>query len=205
MITAFSWLAENWMEIAGTLSALLYLYLSIRENIWLWPVGFVTSFFYMLIFFQSRLYADMGLQVYYLWVSVYGWFHWMGRRQVAKPETQLETRCLSPRGWLTYLALVLAGSVVLYYALLFVPLWLGLPPSELPLGDAFTTAGGIVATWMLARKILENWLFWVVVNAVSLGMYVYKDLQITAGLFVVYTLMAVVGYYRWKQNLTQTQ
>ena len=205
MITAFSWLAENWMEIAGTLSALLYLYLSIRENIWLWPVGFVTSFFYMLIFFQSRLYADMGLQVYYLWVSVYGWFHWMGRRQVAKPETQLETRCLSPRGWLTYLALVLAGSVVLYYALRFVPLWWGLPPSELPLGDAFTTAGGIVATWMLARKILENWLFWVVVNAVSLGMYVYKDLQITAGLFVVYTLMAVVGYYRWKQNLTQKQ
>ena len=62
-----------------------------------------------------------------------------------------------------------------------------------------------MATWMLARKILENWLFWVVVNAVSLGMYVYKDLQITAGLFVVYTLMAVVGYYRWKQNLTQTQ
>src|SRR5690554_7318786 len=84
MITAFSWLAENWMEIAGTLSALLYLYLSIRENIWLWPVGFVTSFFYMLIFFQSRLYADMGLQVYYLWVSVYGWFHWMGRRQDRK-------------------------------------------------------------------------------------------------------------------------
>lgn len=204
-MTALSWLAQNWMEIAGTLSALLYLFLSIRENIWLWPVGFVTSFFYMLIFFQSRLYADMGLQVYYLWVSVYGWFHWMGRRQLTKPETQLETRCLSPRGWLTYLTLVLAGSAVLYLVLRFVPLWLGLPPSELPLGDAFTTAGGVVATWMLARKILENWLFWVVVNAVSLGMYVYKDLQITAGLFVVYTLMAVVGYYRWKQNLKQTQ
>lgn len=205
MITTFSWLAENWMEVVGTLSALLYLYLSIRENIWLWPVGFVTSFFYMLIFFQSRLYADMGLQVYYLWVSVYGWFHWMGRRQSAKPETQLVTRCLSSRGWLTYLAMVLGGSILLYFILRAVPLWLGLPPSELPLGDAFTTAGGIVATWMLARKILENWLFWVVVNAVSLGMYLYKDLHITAGLFVVYTLMAVVGYYRWKLNLKKAQ
>lgn len=76
-----------------------------------------------------------------------------------------------------------------------------LPPSDLPLGDAFTTAGGIVATWMLARKMLENWLVWIVINGFSLGMYLYKELYITVFLFIIYTVMAVVGYYKWKGNM----
>ena len=76
-----------------------------------------------------------------------------------------------------------------------------LPPSDLPLGDAFTTAGGIVATWMLARKMLENWLVWMVINGFSLGMYIYKELYITVFLFIIYTVMAVVGYYKWKGNM----
>ena len=198
-----NWLQLNWMELAGTVSAIIYLYLSVRENIWLWPVGFLTSVFYLIVFYHSRLYADMGLQVYYLMVSVYGWFHWMGRKNGHKPmETNLPTLSISFKQWMTYTATIGVLTLVLYFLLQYLPGLIDLPPSDLPLGDAFTTAGGIVATWMLARKMLENWLVWIIINAFSLGMYIYKELYITVFLFTIYTFMAAIGYYKWKANMT---
>lgn len=197
-----SWLQQYWIELAGTIFAIIYLSLSIRENIWLWPVGFLTSFFYLIVFFQSRLYADMGLQFYYLVVSVYGWFHWMGQRKNGVlVKTDLPTVSIVKKQWIVYLLAIGILIIFIYIALIFLPGMLDLPPSDLPLGDAFTTAASIVATWMLARKILENWLIWIVVNAFSLGMYAYKGLYITVFLFVIYTAMSVVGYYRWKRHM----
>ncbi|WP_044118384.1 nicotinamide riboside transporter PnuC [Alkaliflexus imshenetskii] len=197
-----SWLQQYWIELAGTIFAIIYLSLSIRENIWLWPVGFLTSFFYLIVFFQSRLYADMGLQFYYLVVSVYGWFHWMGQRKNGVlVKTDLPTVSIVKMQWIVYLLAIGILIIFIYIALIFLPGMLDLPPSDLPLGDAFTTAASIVATWMLARKFLENWLIWIVVNAFSLGMYAYKGLYITVFLFVIYTAMSVVGYYRWKRHM----
>ncbi len=199
-----SWLQHYWIELAGTIFAIIYLSLSIRENIWLWPVGFLTSFFYLIVFFQSRLYADMGLQFYYLVVSVYGWFHWLGQRNKGVlVKTVLPTVSITKLEWIVYLLAIGILIIFIYLALIFLPGLLNLPPSDLPLGDAFTTAASIVATWMLARKILENWLIWIVVNAFSLGMYAYKGLHITVFLFVIYTAMSVVGYYRWKTHMQQ--
>ena len=198
-----NWLLQNWVVLVGTVFALVYLYLSVRENIWLWPVGFLASFFYLIFYFQSRLYADMGLQVYYLVVSVYGWFHWMGRRKGPQmPETNLPTLSIGFNQWMKYLSLLLVLTIIIYFILKYLPGYINLPDSELPLGDAFTTAGGIVATWMLAQKILENWLVWIVINGFSLGMYVYKELYITVFLFIIYTAMSVVGYYKWKKQMT---
>jgi nicotinamide mononucleotide transporter len=198
-----NWLQSNWMELAGTVCAIVYLYLSVRENIWLWPVGFLTSLFYLIVFYHSRLYADMGLQVYYLLVSVYGWTHWMGHRNGHKAlETNLSTISIDFKQWMIYSSTIAGLTIVLYFLLKHLPGLIDLPASDLHLGDAFTTAGGIVATWMLARKMLENWLIWMIINAFSLGMYVYKVLYITVFLFIIYTIMAVVGYYKWKSNMT---
>jgi nicotinamide mononucleotide transporter len=197
-----TWLQLNWMELAGTVCAIVYLYLSVRENIWLWPVGFLTSLLYLIVFYHSRLYADMGLQVYYLLVSVYGWIHWMGRKNGHNPmETNLLTTSISIKQWVVYSSFIAVLTLLLYFLLKHLPGLMDLPPSDLPLGDAFTTAGGIVATWMLARKMLENWLVWIVINGFSLGMYLYKELYITVFLFIIYTVMAVVGYYKWKGNM----
>jgi nicotinamide mononucleotide transporter len=197
-----TWLQLNWMELAGTVCAIVYLYLSVRENIWLWPVGFLTSLLYLIVFYHSRLYADMGLQVYYLLVSVYGWIHWMGRKNGHNPmETNLLTTSISIKQWVVYSSFIAGLTLLLYFLLKYLPGLMDLPPSDLPLGDAFTTAGGIVATWMLARKMLENWLVWIVINGFSLGMYLYKELYITVFLFIIYTVMAVVGYYKWKGNM----
>ncbi|TCO05957.1 nicotinamide riboside transporter PnuC [Natronoflexus pectinivorans] len=197
-----NWIVTHWMELAGTLFALIYLYLSIRENIWLWLFGFLTSFLYLIIFFQSRLYADMGLQFYYLIISVYGWFHWMGSRNGNKPiETNLATTSIGEKQAVLLFIATAVIMLIIYVALKTLPQMLAIPESELPVADAFTTAAGIVATWMLARKILENWLIWIVANTVSFGMYIYKDLYVTSFLFLVYTIMAVVGYYQWKRNM----
>lgn len=195
-------LIENWIEITGALLAVIYLFLSIRGNIWLWVLGFLTSSFYLTIFFKSQLYADMGLQFYYIVISIYGWFHWLGKRKVHKaPVANIKTTSLSPKAWLVSLVSVIVLMFILYGVLLYGPSLLDLPPSDLPLGDAFTTSASIVATWMLARKILENWLFWIVIDIVSLGMYIYKGLYITSLLFLIYSTMAVIGYFQWKRAM----
>ncbi|WP_016778895.1 nicotinamide riboside transporter PnuC [Anaerophaga thermohalophila] len=194
------WLPEHWMEIAGTLLALVYLYLSVRENIWLWATGFLSSFFYMIVFFDEHLYADMGLQVYYLIISIYGWLTWKwGRQRTGRkkmPISKLNAR--------TGVILLLIGGVVYVVVLLIllkVPSLIDIPASELPFWDAFTTTGGIIATWMLARKFIEHWLIWIVVDLVSSGMYFYKGLEVTVLLYLIYTAVAVIGFLEWNKNM----
>jgi nicotinamide mononucleotide transporter len=194
------WLAGRWLELMGTSFALLYLYLSVRENIWLWVTGFVSSFLYLIVFLDERLYADMALQVYYLVISVYGWVVWKnGRKKSGRPKmpvSRIDTRL--------GLKLVLTGLViyvVVLKALLDLPGILDIEASELPYWDAFTTTGGVVATWMLARKKIEHWLVWVVVDLVSCGMYGYKGMDVTVVLYFIYTVVAVVGYREWLQQL----
>ncbi|MFA8433634.1 MAG: nicotinamide riboside transporter PnuC [Marinifilaceae bacterium] len=191
------WLTENYIEVLGTVAGLIYLYLEIKQKIWLWPLGIITSALYVYVFFTSKFYADMGLQVYYLVVSVYGWYFWLKGKSTELGEKLCVTH-ITPR-----LFLSLFGVNALIYAFLVYVL-VNFTDSPLPYWDAFTTSLSIVATWMLARKILEQWLVWVVVNAVSLGLYLYKGLYPTSVLFLFYTSMAVVGYYQWKKDMLKS-
>lgn len=198
-----NFIIENWVELIGAILAVAYLFLSINGNVWLWFLGFGTSSFYLIIFYQNQLYADMGLQVYYLVVSVYGWIYWIGKGNLAdKPKTNIETKSLKKSDWFKTVIIIALIQVVLYWILKAVPKYLNIPEAYFPLGDAFTTSASIVATWMLARKIIDNWLIWIVVNAFSMGMYVFKEMYITSVLFLIYTSMAVVGYYKWKKEMS---
>ncbi len=193
---SFEWLIDNYIEVLGTITGLIYLYLEIKQNIWLWPLGVVTSALYIYVFFVSKFYADMGLQVYYLLISFYGWYIWV--RGVGPREASA-----LPVSRLTYpLGLLLAGVSVVIFVFLG---WLlkAFTDSPLPWWDAFTTALSVVATWMLARKILEQWLVWIVVNAVSLGLYIYKGLYPTSILFLFYATMSVLGYLQWRRSYLQ--
>jgi len=190
-----NWIINNWLELFGVASGLLFLYLEIKEKLWLWPVGLITSAVYIIVFFKSGFYADMALQGYYVAISIYGWWHWISGRTNNSEKHKLPITRLKKQ-----LAIILAAVTL---ALWFV-MWLILSKftdSQVPIGDSFTTALSIVATWMLARKILEQWWVWGVVNAVSLSLYLYKGLYPTAVLFVFYTAMVVVGYIEWKKNL----
>lgn len=192
-----NWITDNIVEIIGTLSGLLFLYLEIKQNKWLWPVGLLTSVMYIYVFFVAKLYADMSLQFYYVFISIYGWILWS--RGKSQQEKELPVVRLNMR-----LSLKLIVASIAIYALIAFIL-VNFTDGSVPYWDAFTTALSIVATWMLARKILEQWLVWIVVNSVSLGLYIYKDLNFTAVLFFFYTTMAVVGYLQWKKDMLRSQ
>ncbi len=188
-----NWVFQNYIEILGAIIALIYLYFSVNKLIWLWPFGMLSSLIYTWVFFHSRLYADMSLQVYYFLVSIYGWYYW-SKKGLKNDKSELPIARLRPGLFYSLLFLIFILTVSSGYFLK------NYADSSLPYWDAFTTSASIVATWMLARKILENWLFWIIIDMVSMFMYVYKELYATAGLFLIYSVIAYFGYLKWKKD-----
>ena len=187
-----SWIETNYVEILGVIFSILYLYFSIRQNILLWPMGIASALLYMVVFFQSKFYADMGLNGYYVVISIYGWFLW--KRGQEEQESGLPVIRLGKKN---------AAILLLVTAAAFVGIGIVLKEytdSPVPFWDAFTTAVSFTATWMLARKILENWILWIIVDLVSMGLYLYRGLYPTLLLFGIYTTMAVIGYYKWLRS-----
>lgn len=188
------WISNNYIELLGTTFGLLYIIFSIKQNIWCWPIGLITSALYIYVFFETKFYADMILQVYYLIVSVYGWYHWMYGSK-SKKQDDLKISRTSVK-----LSIILFGiTAIIFFIISYI--LVNYTDSPVPYWDAFTTAASFVATWMLARKLIEHWIIWVIVDAVSLGLYVYKGLYPTVILFAVYTVLAVLGYIEWKKAL----
>jgi nicotinamide mononucleotide transporter len=189
------WLFENYLEVAGVLISILYLVLSIKQNIWLWPVGIASSLLYILVFFNTKFYADMGLNGYYFFISIYGWINW-------SKSTNSKGNALSVSNVGKVRALVLfLISVVIFFILGYV--LDNYTDSPIPYWDSLTTAGSIVATWMLTKKILQHWIVWIIVDLLSMGLYIYRGLYPTTVLFFIYSTMAVIGYLQWKQSLRE--
>ncbi len=138
----------------------------------------------------------MGLQFYYVFISIYGWFHWS--RSNGHEKDKLPISHLTKR---VFFKLLLV-SLFLYIAISFI--LVNYTDSPLPYWDTFTTALSIVATWMLTQKILEQWLVWVLVDVVSTGLYLYKELYPTSILFAVFTTLALYGYFQWKKDLAKS-
>lgn len=191
MDKVLNYIQVNWVEITGSILSLIYLYLSIRQKVSLWFFGFLASALYVVVFFDSKLYADMSLQLYYLVVSVYGWINW----KRGKEEKELPATVTTRKMWLK-LALAAVAIYFVYYFVL-----LHFTDSTIPKSDSLVGALSVIATWMLARKLIENWLMWIVADALCVGLYIYKGLYPTVILFVIYTVMAVVGYIQWRKTI----
>ena len=188
------WLVSNKIELLGAILGVAFIFFSIRQNILTWPTGLATSTLYIFVFFQSKFYADMGLQVYYVAISIYGWYYWIKGK---KPEnsTAVPVRQTSKNLWFKLIAI----AILLYFTILII--LLNFTDSDVPFMDSFTTALSIIATWMLAKKYIEQWLIWIFVDILSTGLYIYKELWPTVILFAVYTVMAFLGYIEWKKEL----
>lgn len=199
ILTTFLW--ENNIELLGAFLGLLYIFFSIKQHILTWPTGLLTSLLYVIVFFQSGFYADMGLQVYYVFISIYGWYFWLkgGKKENTQGSQQVPVR-KTPLKMMLYSIPVTAA---IYIVLLFV--LLNFTDSTVPYMDSLTTALSISATYMLAKKYIEHWLIWVFVDIFSAGLYVYKNLWPTVVLFLVYTIMAVIGYKNWEKDLKEQQ
>ncbi len=214
------WLSNNYIEVFGAVTGIIFVFLEIRQTIWLWPVGIITSAVYIWVFFISKFYADMSLQVYYLVISCLGWYWWAkgtGRQpslklRLAKQRTGQKEEGVKGRvgEWekeeLEVTRLKLRTGVILafIFILLYITMWLvlsRLTDSPVPVRDSFITSLSIIATWMLARKIYEHWYLWIVVNFVSAVLFMTRGLYPTVILYVVYGLMSFVGLAAWGKTI----
>lgn len=209
------WISENWLEIFGALTGVVYVFLEIRQNLWLWPVGIVTSAVYIVVFLSGRLYADMTLQGYYLVISFAGLYWWLRGKGRELPSGEGDDSALNRskgsgegRETLKVTRLGIKTGMVLAGVLtvLFVAIWIVLDrmtDSPVPVWDSFITSVSVVATWMLARKIYEHWYLWIIVNAVAVALFVSRGLYPTAGLYMVYFIMSFTGLKTWARSLNR--
>lgn len=186
----------NYLEIAGALIGLLYLWLEYRVSIWLWAAGVIMPAIYIVVYYQAGLYADSGISLYYLVAGVYGWMMWR-KHPVRQKQRRIE---MTPHQKILPLTLVFLGLFCLISIIL-----VKFTDSTVPYLDSFTTALSFVAMWMLAYKYLEQWLVWLVVDIVSCGLYVYKELYFTSVLYGLYAVIAVFGYMKWKQIMKSVE
>ncbi|MGM0626173.1 MAG: nicotinamide riboside transporter PnuC [Bacteroidota bacterium] len=202
MMVLWDWLAGNYFELAAALLGVVSIFLQIKQNHFYWLVALVMVSMYIYVYYEARFYADMSLQIYYVIVSIYGWLHWVfgnNKRKTKEDEKKLPVSKLKRKEWL----LSIAASITLFFIIWYI--LDKFTDSPVPIGDAFTTALSFVATWMLARKLIENWLFWIVVDVVATGLYVYKGLYPTAALFLFLSVMAFIGYFAWRKDLKKSQ
>ncbi len=181
------------IEIIGAVIGLLYLYLEYNANKWLWPVGVLMPIVYVWIFFQSKFYADMGINVYYFFASIYGWVRWTKHKSegAGLPIRHTPHRYIIP---------ILTIGTALFAAIAFI--LIRFTDSPVPYGDSFTTALSILGMWLLAHKYVEQWWFWFFVNIISCGLYVWKGLYPTSILFAIYSVISVFGYLKWKRMMS---
>lgn len=187
--------ALSGLEIAAVVLAVLYLVLAIRLNILCWPAAIASAAIYTVLMYQASLYMESVLQLFYIAMAVYGWRCWSrgGARRDESPVTDWPMGRHIPL-LLLIAVLTLASGYLLSFS-----------AAAYPYADSFTTWGAIVTTWMVARKVLQNWHYWFVIDSVSVYLYLQRGLLLTALLFMVYLVMIVIGYRAWRRVLSEQQ
>ena len=182
-------------ELFGFITGVLNVWLVTRQSIWSWPLGVLNAVFYMVVFSRTGLYSDTGLQVVYFVLSLYGWYHWL--RGGPQHEAVVVTRT-PRRTWA-----IVAGIAVVVWVLLS-SITRRIPGAALPQLDAALVAISLVAQWMMTRKLLENWLLWIAVDVVYIGLFINRGLPLTAVLYAVFLGLAILGYVQWRRSTTLT-
>ena len=183
---------EQALEVLGTLVGLIYLWLEYRASIYLWIASVIMPAIYIFVYYEAGLYADFGINIYYLGAAVYGWLVWKYGHKSADLH-ELPITKMPKRSWLKALVVFLVAQILIAWILI------NFTDSDVPWWDAFTTALSIIGMWMLARKYLEQWWVWIVVDVVCVGLYIYKGLYFTSGLYARYSAIAVFGWLNWKR------
>ncbi len=184
----------NYLELFGAISGLIYIFLEVKQKSVMWIVGFITSIVYIIVFFQSKFYAGMALNAYYLFISVYGWYQWRYGGQSGEQKSERKvTHVTFPT------AIVVAVVAILLFVLISQVL-VRYTDSPVPYYDALASSLSIVATWMLARKLLQHWILWIFINFFSVALYYWRGLYPTSVLYLVYGVMSIVGWIQWKSS-----
>ena len=191
-------LSEYWLDILTTVLGLIYIWLEYRASIALWFVGVIMPALDFWLYWSHGLYGDAGMAVYYTLAAVYGFYIWKFKK-TRKQKQSLPIIHLPRRQYLPATLFFFFAWGATYYILVT---WTN---STVPLLDSFTNALSFVGMWALARKYLEQWFFWIVVDAVCCFLYIQKGIPFKAGLYGLYVVIAIAGYYKWKQMLKITK
>jgi nicotinamide mononucleotide transporter len=167
----------------------------VRQNIWNWPIGIANNVFFLVLFWNSKLYADAGLQIFYIVISIYGWWSWQ-RGGENRSELSI-TRVTARHGFWISLATLASTGALTWVLKTFTD-------STVPMMDATTTSLSLAAQYMMSRKILENWTVWIIGDVIYIGLYAYKSLYLTSFLYFVFLVMCVFGHLRWHKEIDQT-
>jgi nicotinamide mononucleotide transporter len=186
---------QSLLETSGVITGILCVYLAAKNNIWNWPIAIISVLIYVFIFFEAKLYADTGLQVYFLIMNFYGWYFWSRKEKHQKV----------PVSSISFKEIILSiFAIVVFTAGLGYFLYMGTDAS-FPFIDSFCTACSLVAQVFLARKVLETWLIWIFVDIIYVGIYIIKDLHLTAGMYALYIVIAAIGYRDWRKEYKSTR
>jgi nicotinamide mononucleotide transporter len=195
-LVLFGLFHTSWLEIISFVLAVVMVYFNIRQSPWGWLFGISSAALYAIVFYGARLYGDMGLQFFFIAVSLWGWYQWLfgGAAHHGVRMSRLDAK-----GW----SLALAGWLFAYLILSwFLRVY---TDTDVPHLDAFLTAGSLVGQFLLSRKKIENWHVWIFIDLIYIGLYIHKNLMLTAVLFAVFVAMAIVGLLAWKKALVAMQ
>ncbi len=194
MTCVFEWIAKNYYEVIASIAGFIGVWLTARQNIWCWIIGLINVIFSIFVFFNAQFYAAVILQFFYLFITIFGWYNW---HKGNKDGTPLKVSKLKTKGfYIIILIFILCVSIAGYV----LDRYTGDP---FPYLDSFATVGGIISTFLSARKIIENWLFWIFIDAVATGMYLSKGLYAFFILYFIYCIMAFYGYFQWKKSIVK--
>lgn len=192
-------LLNHWLDITTTVLGLAYILLEYKASIWMWAVGAVMQLLGIVLYYQKGLYADCGMEFYYMTMTIYGFWRWKTHSNSSVKEENKNTS-------ITHIPVQLA----LLWAAIFFVLWFAIwwllttyTDSTVPVADAFTTALSLVGIWALAHKYLEQWFVWIAVDVVTCVLYFHKDIPFKASLYALYVVIAIFGYLRWRRMMAQ--
>ncbi|MDE6002184.1 MAG: nicotinamide riboside transporter PnuC [Prevotella sp.] len=185
-------ICAHWLDIVTTVLGLAYILLEYRASVWMWAVGFLMQSLGIVLYYQKGLYADCGMEFYYLGMTAYGYWRWVRGGQASEPLPirHFPQRLVMP--WLLLTAALWAG---IYWLLVT------FTNSNVPLADSFTTALSIVGIWALAHKYLEQWFIWLAVDVVTCVLYFHKDIPFKASLYALYVGIAIAGWWKWRKQV----
>jgi nicotinamide mononucleotide transporter len=191
IIQFFSQTTFNWSvaECVAVFFSILYVILAAKESIWCWGAGAISVSLYIYICFFAQLYPETGLQVFYLFMAFYGYYNWTKKEE----SLQISEWSIGKHLFILVIGAILTFLMGFYFATY--------TNAKMPIVDSFTTVFSVFATYMVAKKILGNWLYWIVIDAVSIYLYFSRDLHLTSLLFMVYTIIAIFGYFSWMKKL----
>lgn len=193
-----NFIEENWVEIIGAIVGLLYLYYEYKADLKMWPAGIIMSSFYTFVFIHAGFYAFACINIYYILAGIYGWMKWYKPSDEDADTTNEMGLLHAP---IQLLLPLTVATVIIFGIIVFV--LQTYTDSGVVYGDSFVTTISIVAMWMLAQKYVEQWLLLIVINIVSVFLYLYQDLYPTSVMYLVYSIVSVFGYLRWKKMINK--